>query len=261
MTEYRVEKELNESAGRWGFPALSRGLCIIGILSFWLACGDPTPSTVSEVARVGQHEMHIAVPAGWSQERAEVKLRLQNGEHWIEFRDMGPASPDALLAEVRQGRALYRAGHFNQSREHVAGVDLRRSFVSERRWSKIGRYFQRIKGVDDVRSFDKGRVNRAHDKIEAELEATRFIDLKSWVTHEFQRLDTGGQLETLSLEEAEVEGRNAVLVESRVRGADGPRLFHAFCLNRGRLLGAEASPGWSAPASDLFRGLRFGGET
>lgn len=210
---------------------------------------------------MGQHQLHVAVPAGWSQERVEDMLRLQNGEHWIEFRDLGAASPEALLEEVRRGRALYSSGRFNQSREYIKGVDFRRSFVSERRWSKVGRHVQRLKAVDDVRSFDRGVVNRAYDKVEAELEATRFFDLKSWVAYEFERRDPDDQLTTLSVEEVEVGGRDAVLVESRLGGADGPRLFHAFCLNGGRLLGAEASPGWGAPASDLIRDLRFGGES
>lgn len=76
-------------------------------------CGSSAKqSAETRTVTVGRHRVRFAVPKGWEHHDRGRQQLFRNGETRLSFEDLGPATAEGIVREVREAEQLWRDGQW-----------------------------------------------------------------------------------------------------------------------------------------------------
>ena len=96
-------------------------LCIAIVLALASMSGcAKAPKT--ETAEVGRHRIRLVLPKGWERLDHGRRQLFRMGENQISLVDEGPATPEALVAEVQAAASLWQAGRRKDAVQRIREI-------------------------------------------------------------------------------------------------------------------------------------------
>lgn len=92
-------------------------LCLALVLG--LGAGPGCSGVRTQTVEVGHHRVRFALPKGWEHLDHGQQQLFRNGESQISLVDLGPATPGAMVRELRAAESLWRAGRRRDAFERV----------------------------------------------------------------------------------------------------------------------------------------------
>lgn len=250
---------------RGGFAAAGPGLLLA-----WLACTPEAPSAVVRQARIGVHDVRFVVPAGWHHVDHGNEHRFQDETRWLALVDLGPATPAGFARRIREARALFERGQWEDARARLVSIDPRSFFARTAQWRAIESDWRRVTWIEredasapdtlpDVDVETRWAVEGAFDRLLAATVALEHTDFETLARRAAGAFEEGALREVVDVEATTLSGRPAIRLSTWDRLSHRERRSHLFVLNDEHLFcvktvmgrGPELASGFEALAGSV----------
>lgn len=228
------------------------GLAWTGVLLI-TACQPPTTPPVE--VRVGVHEVRVAVPTGWQHQDHGREQRFENGMEQIFLSDLGPATREGFVREVRRARDLFRNHQEADAQTIMEALEPRRIFRSQDRWKSIEQDWQRLAGRRREKKVHPQDVEGSYFEVLTQLDALDDADLETLANRALVELGHDSLRSVADQEVSSISGQPALRIATWDRLNHLGRRNHLFVLSEGNLLCLRTGLGRDEVLEPAFESL------
>ena len=160
---------------------MRRGAASIMLIACLAGCSSHSPEPVS--LQVGHHHVRLVSPKGWEHLDHGREQLFRNGESELRMEDLGPATREGFVSEVRAARALWLAGRRGDALARMWTLHgPPTSFLPRGSIAEFWRPWTDVTYIPEVA--DSASLGRAFDEIIRSAEAlpkTPTANLTEWV--------------------------------------------------------------------------------